>query len=375
MTLHVFTPQHDMALAANQRQFTSPKAGRQLAEELDWLPSLWAEDGDAVLVHDLQRAQTAIQGLKGWARDVLWLTPHQLAGRAITSVKPWGWDRSIVNDLRRWGVPSHVLPTEDTLDVIREISHRRWASEHLLPMLRSIESSVIGESSYHEVLPTWHSPVVLKSPWSCSGRGVRYALDATQWERQQTWVSQVIMRQGGIMVEPYYHKVCDFAMEFDSTEEGIIYRGLSLFHTHHGGYTGNIIASERWKLDQLSRYVSSTLLDKIKCAICEYILPFLRLIYTGPFGIDMMVVEDKGQYLLHPCVELNLRRTMGHVALSLAERATNMPRLMAIEYNGHYNFKNYLITNDNDKENVFPRDMYRPDDDAGAKLQVVGMVS
>ncbi|MBO4314492.1 MAG: hypothetical protein J5867_00795, partial [Prevotella sp.] len=90
---------------------------------------------------------------------------------------------------------------------------------------------------------------------------------------------------------------------------------------------------------------------------------------------DMMVVEDKGQYLLHPCVELNLRRTMGHVALSLAERATNMPRLMAIEYNGHYNFKNYLITNDNDKENVFPRDMYRPDDDAGAKLQVVGMVS
>lgn len=368
MTLHVFNPQHDMALAANQWQFTAPKAGRQLAEELDWLPSLWAEEGDAVLIHDLLRAQTAIQGLMPLARDVLFLTPNQLAGHDITAVKPWGWDRSIAHDLRRWGVPSHVLPTDDTLDAIREMSHRRWASGHLLPMLRSIGATVVGESTYHETLPTWHSPVVLKSPWSCSGRGVRYALDAAQWERQQTWASQVIHRQGGIMLEPYYRKVCDFAMEFDSTEEGVVYRGLSLFHTHHGGYTGNIIASERWKLDQLSRYVSSNLLEKIKCDICEYILAFLRPIYKGPFGVDMMVVKDKGQCLLHPCVELNLRMTMGHVALSLAERSTKMPRLMAIEYNGHYTFNNYLITNDNDKKIIFDWDVHRPNDVAGAVL-------
>ena len=177
------------------------------------------------------------------------------------------------------------------------------------------------------------------------------------------------------MVEPYYHNVCDFAMEFDSTEDGIVYRGLSLFHTHHGGYVGNMIASEHDKLCQLSHYVPIDLLEKIKLAINEYMLPFLRPIYKGAFGIDMMVVDDEGKYFLHPCVELNLRMTMGHVALSLSERAIDMPRLMAIEYNGNYTFNNYLITNEDDKEKVFDWDLHRPDDDVGAKLQVVSMVS
>lgn len=368
MTLHVFNPQHDMALAANQWQFTAPKAGRQLAEELDYLPALWAEDGEAVLVYDIFRAKEALQGLSGWAKDVQLVSFSQLPGLAITSVKPWGWDRSIVHDLHRLDISSDILPDEETLDAIRNMSHRRWAAEHLLPRLRSLDSSLLGEAAYVNHIPTWENPMVLKSPWSCSGRGVRYALDVTQWERQRTWISQIIYRQGGIMVEPYYHKVCNLAMEFDSTEEGIIYRGLSLFQTHHGGYTGNIIATERQKLDQLSHYVPVSLLGKIKCAICEYISVFLRPIYSGPFGIDMMVVEDKGKYFLHPCVELNLRMTMGHVALSLANRTSDTPRMMAIGYNGHYSFNNYLITNDNDKKNVFLGDVPHPNDVAGARL-------
>lgn len=54
--------------------------------------------------------------------------------------------------------------------------------------------------------------------------------------------------------------------------------------------------------------------------------------YTGPFGIDMMVVEGnagKG-FLLHPCVEINLRRTMGHVALSLTPADENAVMTMRI---------------------------------------------
>lgn len=368
MTLHVFNPQHDMALAANQWQFTAPKAGRQLAEELDYLPALWAEDGEAVLVHDICRAKDALQGLLGWAKDVQLVSHSQLAGLAITGVKPWGWDRSIVHDLRRLGISADILSDEETLDAIRKVSHRRWSTECLLPRLRPLDNSLVGEAAYVNRISTWKNPMVLKSPWSCSGRGVRYALDSAQWERQRTWASQVIYRQGGIMIEPYYHKVCDFAMEFDSTEEGVVYRGLSLFQTQHGGYTGNIIATEQQKLDKLSHYVPTSLLEKIKCAICEYISPFLRPIFRGPFGIDMMVVEDRGKFLLHPCVELNLRMTMGHVALSLASRNADMPRMMAIEYNGHYSFNNYLITNDNDKKNVFSRDVPYPIGVAGARL-------
>ena len=59
--------------------------------------------------------------------------------------------------------------------------------------------------------------------------------------------------------------------------------------------------------------------------------------YAGAFGIDMMVIrrDDGDGFLLHPCVEINLRRTMGHVAISLSEHCSALPRLMKIEYNSN----------------------------------------
>jgi hypothetical protein len=49
----------------------------------------------------------------------------------------------------------------------------------------------------------------------------------------------------------------------------------------------------------------------------------------------MMIVAraDQNGFLLHPCVEINLRRTMGHVALALSTYLKGLPRVMTIEYN------------------------------------------
>lgn len=62
----------------------------------------------------------------------------------------------------------------------------------------------------------------------------------------------------------------------------------------------------------------------------------LKGIYSGPFGIDMMVLNG-GK--IHPCVELNLRGTMGHVALDLTQKITEK-QIMRMEFNaGHYSLK------------------------------------
>ena len=69
--------------------------------------------------------------------------------------------------------------------------------------------------------------------------------------------------------------------------------------------------------------------------------------YRGPFGIDMMVVrsEECESVWLHPCVEINLRRTMGHVALAL-EPKINMQKVMRIAYDGkHYQLMIEDLTN------------------------------
>ena len=70
MKLHVFNPEHDIALAANLCQFTAPHAGRQLRSDLGHIPALWASDGDMVLVDDVAAALMAVRHLRSNAADV-----------------------------------------------------------------------------------------------------------------------------------------------------------------------------------------------------------------------------------------------------------------------------------------------------------------
>ena len=52
MTLHLFNPEHDIALAAHLAHFTPPHAARQLKADLCWLPALRANAADAVLAEN-----------------------------------------------------------------------------------------------------------------------------------------------------------------------------------------------------------------------------------------------------------------------------------------------------------------------------------
>jgi hypothetical protein len=173
----------------------------------------------------------------------------------------------------------------------------------------------------------------MKAPWSSSGRGLRFLdVQHTPLQMQAGWLKNLLAAQGAVMVEPFYNKVKDFGMEFSCNDKGEVHHeGLSLFHTANGAYTGNILATENAKQEMISRYVSIELLKETKEKICRLLSPILSGKYTGPFGVDMMITEGG----LHPCVEINLRRTMGHVALSLAPQDDDIIRVMRIEYLGN----------------------------------------
>ena len=270
----------------------------------------------------------------------------QLPQLNITHVDPWGWDAAIATDLQRWGVAADVMPDAACLERYRLLSHRRTAAQ-LLPALRvegtvgeAIECSTLQQVS--ECQQRW-GQVVIKSPWSSSGRGVRYC-DASHLVDNgkliiDNWVRNIIKQQGSVMVEPYYNKVKDFGMEFEVDAAGKVhYLGLSLFHTKNGAYTGNLLATEAAKRELMARYLPLDLLDDVR----QRIIDNVQLgDYQGPFGIDMMVVNSQlsilnSQLLLHPCVELNLRRTMGHVALTMTPTDDDIVKVMRIELEDHY---------------------------------------
>ena len=61
MKLHIFNPEHDIALASNLSNFTAPHAGRQLRSDLGFLPALWAKEGDRILVAHEESATKAFR--------------------------------------------------------------------------------------------------------------------------------------------------------------------------------------------------------------------------------------------------------------------------------------------------------------------------
>ena len=49
----------------------------------------------------------------------------------------------------------------------------------------------------------------------------------------------------------------------------------------------------------------------------------------------MVCADEEGQLFVNPCIELNLRRTMGHVALALGEKAADRERIMRVDFDGN----------------------------------------
>ena len=339
MKLLVFNPEHDLALAANLSNFTAPHAGRQLRADLGFIPAIWAAADDYVHVENVEDAERRFLRLtrRPFGR---FIAKEQICKHKFTAVDVWGWDLAIRAFLLRWGIDAAILPSVTQIDDIRQLSHRRYAMQ-LLDCLQM--PGVIGSScetdQIENIIDRLHNGehLVVKAPWSSSGRGVRF-MEGEMNIYDSGWVCHVIERQGSVMVEPYYNKVKDFGMEFVSDGCGSVsYVGLSLFQTSNGAYTGNILASEEEKDSLISYYIPIDLLRIIQQKICTATGAWLKNRYAGVFGVDMMLIrrDDGDGFLLHPCVEINLRRTMGHVAISLTELTSGLPKLMKIEYDSN----------------------------------------
>lgn len=371
MIIHLFNPEHDLALAHNGRHFTPPHAARELRMNLGYIPALWAADGDIVLVDDSDFARKASRRLRSHMGKVSFLTADEFHLRfnpqsvSLTpgecEVQVWGWDAAVRFQLSEAGVPPSLLPSDEQLEALRQLSHRRTAVS-LLTALRqqpSLATLTVGEScecrtmdDVLRIIGQWHH-VVLKAPWSSSGRGIKY-VNGQLSRSQQGWCVNILREQGSVVAEVYYNKVKDFGMEFFSDGRGkVTYLGLSLFSTLNGAYTGNILATEADKEQMLAAYLPPVLTQAVRTQLEALLSQAVGTVYRGPLGIDMMVVSHSvkdnvlsskdnahsSNFLLHPCIELNLRRTMGHVALALSHSLLEPQRLMQITHGANYELK------------------------------------
>lgn len=293
MKFHLFNPENDLALAAGTANFTPPKNVVAFRNALAALPAWLADEGDNIYAPGLDESWLRRAGLSVGLR-------HE------GEPAPWGWSANAVARFRALGIEGPFPDTERH----RLLSHRRSA----LDLRRNLEGKLSYPlpplpqeiTSVNDLPPT--DRIILKSPWSCSGRGV---VDCEGMSRENIMrrAADSIRRQGSVMVEPKLRKLRDFAMLFDNGR----YCGLSLFLTSGTAYTGNIVAPQ----SELADMLGTPLLNETAAAV-EQSLP---ADYRGPLGVDMMIyLADNGRELICPTIEINFRRTMGFMALALQRR-------------------------------------------------------
>lgn len=301
-----------MALACGGIHYTAPKRPLKMADDLASLPRWYAPEGE----------------------KTEWITQGRLCGEEVSfgecRLVPWGWNESLIHKARLAGFKEETLHSDTQMALLRTLSNRAVSVQLLKELKAENPDYLCGDSAscdsleeveaFHKI----HRSTLLKAPWSCNGRGIMsitYAYITPQTER---WIVGLIKSQGSVIAEKFQEKVCDFAMGFYADGEGrVSFVGYSLFLTDgRGGYVGNILSTDERIADFLARWIPLSVLESVRNSLESKLACVLApACYRGYLGVDMLVArfETGVPFRLLPCVEVNLRMSMGMVARRLSE--------------------------------------------------------
>lgn len=310
MRLLVFNPDHDLALAAATPHYTAPPNAVVFANDFATLPAWLHDEGEVVSALPMVDAYQRLGGVCSVAPRL----------QRYDSVEPWGWNAAIRQRLLHRGLDAALLPSDELLDHWRLLSHRRTAMQLAEFLQEPIKAEELTTMEAMEGFVMRYPETVLKAPWSGSGRGLMWGA-GTATPQIKSRCQKLLATQGCVMGERRLRVVQDFAMEFWRNDEGkTSFRGYSVFNTRNGVYTQSLLGTTKTLEEQLTRYVPKHRLEALQQACCIFISERLTD-YVGNVGIDMFVyANEAGCFEVNPAVEVNLRNTMGNVALELSTR-------------------------------------------------------
>jgi len=365
--IYLFNPQNDLALATGGINYVAPSFAMRMAEDLAVLPAFIAEPG-SLLITDSDADARWLERLNGLlALDVHAISRKELNHLTGYRIMPWGWCLDLRRRLVKWGADRQLLPSKDEIYHLRGLSHRRLtinihlrlqellrcqAGNHL-PLACPVPVELAVLEDVREFVES-HDGCFIKTPWSSSGRGIYHATAGKWTPELEQWCNGALKRQGSVLCEVAFDKVMDLAVEFFACGGKTSVRGFSIFSTDsHSQYHSGIVAST----DVLHQRVVELYpqFDVVVEALTRVLDEMVAPHYSGWLGVDMLLYSDAqsassshssgagesegsspskiegaggsmthqfpaGALRLNPCVELNLRPTMGAVTSVLGDR-------------------------------------------------------
>lgn len=338
--VYLFNPSCDFAIANGSKNWQPNKTLQKMEADLAVLPMLFAQPNDFVMVGELPDSYF----LKT-LRQLSFVIPRFILKKELSENRlfldepknrllPWGWSpvaHKFLTPLK--SSCSHSFQNSPVFQWSPEhkaISSRKFAFDILNTVINSLSVNWTIKETQLPIICNTPSDIekavadlgnlILKAPWSSSGRGLqpitKTPIHPKVWEK----INSVISEQGFIMAEPMLNKVHDMAFLFELKNGFTRFLGVSHFFTNNKGqYGGN------W-LNGLPENQSPELTDFIKICIEELKKPLINAIgnslmakhHEGVFGIDTLIYRNTNNELrINPCLEINIRHTMGMISLRL----------------------------------------------------------
>lgn len=341
-SLFHFNATCEMEVGNGLPTYTAPVFLRKFGAELELLPLYLANENDYLLIenHPSEQFLESISVLKPKLPKLFTKEPLLDAlnnNLQLNALVPWGWSPAehrllepykafCSQDFKKQGnavwkaehkdLYSRNMALNLLLDFIETTKNKeQFISEDYLPQACTSIAEV------EQLMQKWKN-LVVKAPWSSSGRGMIVLCKNDFHQTYKKWINGVIKSQGYAMVEPLLNKVCDLSFHFEIKEkQEIKYLGQASFSTTEGGqYIGNNVQALPNNLPaEAYNFLCAENLIEIQNGLQSALLKSeIYKNYTGVLGIDVLLYSTADRKLkFQPCLEINLRQNMGTVALAI----------------------------------------------------------
>ena len=366
--IYFFNPTCDFAIANGSPNWQPNQLLQKMEEDLDLLPAYLATPDDGILLYNYPSDSFFIDFQKIEFTFPCFIQRNncnQIPQKPIKNIKPWGWspvahkqteylknlcsDEFSASPVFNWQPEIKAFYSRSFSASVLEEVLKNQKAETILPQ-NYLPKVCKTEADVENALKCW-GKIMLKAPWSSSGRGLQPITKTPVHQKVWEKINGIIRDQGFVLAEPLLNKVHDLAFLFELKKGIICFAGTSHFFTDKNGkYEGNFLngvsKSDFDEVDSFINKMQVKILPELIRALQNSKLP---AIYEGPFGVDMLIYRDSNNELfINPCLEINLRFTMGFVALKiermLAEKSKGVFRIFYELGKSFLSFSNEMRT-------------------------------
>ena len=354
--VHWFNPNAELHARAhlNGNDIKMNRFESAIEKDLEILMAAFSKRDDIVLFRELPSV-SHLEKLQASGFDLPdAIGENELGNGKLGGFRPWAWSP----EASQLFEPFAQQVSKKIKDQWRAPVPCSWLSKEIGYLLEKRIGSLEDNRSVcrdveHALSMISNHSVVYKPGYGCAGKGFRIANEKTS--ELEKWLSATIKENGYVIAEPWVQRVEDFSVHYHIENGKVDFLGATKVVNDHRGRFRGIDVAPRWSklIDQeLAAFLyKEELFGKWYHEIIPEELGSLLDQYNGPASIDAMVWRDSyGKLRLRKVVELNVRMTMGRVALDLQKKmAANKFCGLRIEKKSSYQEGEGLVLNDPEK--------------------------